>query len=103
MEKTNFCILLFMVLLISLCNSQYDDTYDDYENDEYNYNEYDDYSQELNYYYDQNLLAPPNSGRPSQENTELTEPSRLGIITKPSRAIPSRASRSIYFDFDFKN
>ena len=60
MEKTNFCILLFMVLLTSLCNSQYDYTYDDYENDEYNYNEYDDYSQELNYYYDQNLLTPPN-------------------------------------------
>ena len=72
MEKTNFCILLFIVLLTSLCNSQYDYTYDDYENDEYNYNEYydynnqksedytDDYSQELNYYYDQNLLTPPN-------------------------------------------
>ena len=43
------------------------------------------------------------SGRPSQENTELTEPSRLGILTEPSRAIPSRASRNIYVNFDFKN
>ena len=58
MEKTYFCILLFVVILTSLCNSQ------DYNNDEYNYNEYydyqDDYSQDLNDYYDQNLLAPPN-------------------------------------------
>ena len=61
MEKTNFCILLFMVLLTSLCNSQYDYTYDDYENDEYNYNEYYDYNnQKSEDYYDQNLLAPPN-------------------------------------------
>ena len=65
MEKTNFCILLFMVLLTSLCNSQYDYTYDDYENDEYNYNEYYDYNnQKSEDYYDQNLLAPPNLPAP---------------------------------------
>ena len=63
MEKTNFCIiLLFLVILSSLCNSQ------DYEYDDYNYNENydytDDYSQELNEYYDQNLLAPPNPPAP---------------------------------------
>ena len=67
MEKTNFWILLCLVILASLCNSQ-DYEYDDY--DEYNYyDEYnnqkpedynDDYSQDLNDYYDQNLLAPPN-------------------------------------------
>ena len=46
MEKTDFCILLFIVLLTSLCNSQYDYTYDDYENDEYNeYNEYGEYNE----------------------------------------------------------
>ena len=61
MEKTNFCILLFILLLTSLCNSQYDYTYDDYENDEYNYNEYYDYNNKKSEdYYDQNLLAPPN-------------------------------------------
>ena len=61
MEKKNFCILLlFVVILTSLCNSQ------DYEYDDYNYNEYydynnqkpedytDDYSQDSNDYYDQN-------------------------------------------------
>ena len=57
MKKTNFCILLlFLSILSSLCNSQ------DYEYDDYNYNENydytDDYSQELNDYYGQNLLAP---------------------------------------------
>ena len=60
MEKTNFCILLFIVLLTSLCNSQYDYTYD-----EYNYNEYYDYNnQKSEDYYDQNLLAPPNLPAP---------------------------------------
>ena len=56
MEKTNLSILFSLFLLTSLCNSQ------DYEYDDYNYNENydytDDYSQELNDYYGQNLLAP---------------------------------------------
>ena len=43
MEKTNFCILLFVIFLTSLCNSQV------YRYDDYNYNEY-DYN---------NLLPPP--------------------------------------------
>ena len=55
MEKTN-SLLLFLVFATSLCNSQV------YEYDDYNYNENydytDDYSQELNDYYGQNLLAP---------------------------------------------
>ena len=58
MEKINFYILSFLLFLTSFSNSQ------DYEYDDYNYNENydytDDYSQELNDYYDQNLLAPPN-------------------------------------------
>ena len=43
MDKTNFCILLFVIFLTSLCNSQV------YRYDDYNYNEY-DYN---------NLLPPP--------------------------------------------
>ena len=67
MAKTNFSILLFLVILTSLCNSQ-DYKYDDYNYNEYNYNEYNyneynnenyDYSQELNDYYgQQNIIAP---------------------------------------------
>ena len=68
MEKTNLCILLFVVLLTSLCNSN-DYNYDDYKYNEYNYDDenYDyyhnkkseDYTEELNDYYGhQNLLAP---------------------------------------------
>ena len=58
MEKTHFCILLFLLFIISLCNSN--DYYDEYN---YDYNneipdDYtDDYSQD---YYDHNLLAPLN-------------------------------------------
>ena len=69
MDKTNSCILLFVVILKSLCNSQ-DYSYDDYNYDDYDYNNQqpedytDDYSQELNDYYDQNVLAPPNPPRP---------------------------------------
>lgn len=60
MEKTNSCILLFLVFLTSICNSNYYE-YDNYEYDEYYPEDYTaDYSQELNDYYDQNLLAPPN-------------------------------------------
>ena len=68
METTHFCILLFLVYLASICNSQdykYDD-YDDYNYDKYDYNNQkpgdynDDYSQDLYDYYDQNLLVPPN-------------------------------------------
>ena len=65
MEKTNSCILLFLVFLTSLCNSQ-DYRYDDYNYDEYDYNNQnpedytDNYSQDLNDYYDQNLLVPTN-------------------------------------------
>ena len=81
MEKTNYCVLLFVVLLTSLCNSQ------DYNNDEYNYNEYydynDDYSQDLNDYYDQNLppnppLAPP---RPPPIPPIPPPPPPMGKIT----------------------
>ena len=60
MEKTNFCTLLLVFFFVSLCNSQ-DYKYDDY--DQY-YDYTDDYSQELNEYYDQNLLAPPNPPAP---------------------------------------
>ena len=70
MEKTHFCILLFLAFLASLCNSN-DYEYDNYKYDEYDYENYDynnqkpedytdDYSQGLNDYYDQNLLAPQN-------------------------------------------
>ena len=65
MEKTNFCILLFVGFFTSLCNSD-DYTYDDYNYNEYDYNNQnpedysDDYSQDLNDYYDQNLLVPTN-------------------------------------------
>ena len=65
MDKTNSCSLLFVVFLTSLCNSQ-DYRYDDYNYNEYDYNNQqpedytDDYSQELNDYYGQNLRAPPN-------------------------------------------
>ena len=64
MEKTNSCILLFLVFLTSFCNAQ-DYRYDDYNYDDYDYNNQqpedytDDYSQESNDYYEhQNLLAP---------------------------------------------
>ena len=88
MEKTNFCILLFLVFLASLCNSQdypYDD-YDDYNYDEYDYNNQkpgdyiDNYSQDLNDYYDQNLLAPPNSP-PVPPIPLPTPPPPMGKIT----------------------
>ena len=69
MEKSNSCILLFLVFLTLFCNSQ--DRYDDYNYyDEYDYNNQqpedytDDYSQGLNDYYNQNLLAPPNPRPP---------------------------------------
>ena len=70
MEKTNFCISLFLLISTSLCN-QVDYKYEEYKNDEYNYNEYydynnqepedytDDYSQGLNDHYNQNLLVSP--------------------------------------------
>ena len=74
MERTNFCIFLFLVFLTSLCNSNDYKYYDDYKYDDYIYDyDYDnqkpedyidDYSQELNEYYDQNLLAPPNPPAP---------------------------------------
>ena len=74
MEKTSFCIFLFLVFLTSLCNSNDYKYYDDYKYDDYIYDyDYDnqkpedyidDYSQELNEYYDQNLLAPPNPPAP---------------------------------------
>ena len=62
MEKTNFCILLFVIFLTSLCDSQ-DYRYDDYNYDEYGYNNQqpedytDDYSQDFNDNYDPN--PPP--------------------------------------------
>ena len=71
MEKTNFYILSLILFLSLLCNSQ-DYEYDDYKYDDeyYDYNNQkpedytDDYSQELNEYYDQNQLAPPNPPAP---------------------------------------
>ena len=69
MEKSNSCILLFLVFLTSFCNSQ-DYRYDDYNYDEYDYNNQqpedytDDYSQESNDYYYQNLFPPPNPPLP---------------------------------------
>ena len=86
MEKTNFCVLLFfLVILSSLCNSQ------DYEYDDYNYNENydytDDYSQELNDYYGQNLLAPaplpipPPPPPPTPPPTPPPPPPPMGKMT----------------------
>ena len=46
MEKTNFCILLFVIFLTSLSNSQ------DYRYDNYNYDEYDYNNQQPEYYTD---------------------------------------------------
>ena len=67
MEKTNFCLLLFVCFFASFSNSQdyrYDDyNYDNY--DEYDYNNQnpedytDNYSQGLNDHYNQNLLVSP--------------------------------------------
>ena len=65
MEKTNFCILLFVIFLTSLSNSQ-DYRYDDYNYDEYDYNNQqpedytDDYSQESNDNYHQNPTSITN-------------------------------------------
>ena len=73
MEKTNFFILLlFLLFFSSLSNANDYKYYDNYKYDENNYHENydydiqepedytDDYSQGLNDYYDQNLLAPQN-------------------------------------------
>ena len=46
MEKTNFCILLFVGFFASFCNSQ------DYRYDDYNYDEYDYNNQNPEYYTD---------------------------------------------------
>ena len=81
MEKTLFCISLFLVFLTSLCYS------DDYKYNEYNYNDYDnqrpydytDYSQDLNDYYDHNLLAPPNP--PPLPPSPPLPPIPMGTIT----------------------
>ena len=68
MEKTNSCILLFLVFLTPMCNSN-DYTYDSYEYDEYYYD-----------YYDQNLLAPQNP--PQLPPIPLpTPPPPMGKIT----------------------
>ena len=69
MEKTYFRILLILVFITSLCNSQdytYDENYDYYnENYDYYNENYDDYSQEINDYFgNQNLLAPAPSPIP---------------------------------------
>ena len=56
MEKKNFNILLILVFLTSLCDSNYYN-YDDYEYDQYNYDEY-NYDENYNYYENQNLPAP---------------------------------------------
>ena len=84
MDKTNSCILLFVVILKSLCNSQ-DYRYDDYNYDDYDYNNQqpedytDNYSQESNDYYDQNLLPPPNPP---------LSPPILPPIPYPSQMVP---------------
>ena len=93
MEKTNICILLFVVFLISLCNS---DEYEyDHKNDQYNYDQYynyniqkpedytDDYSQQLNDYYNQNLLAPQNPlpSLPTSPPIPPPPPPPMGKIT----------------------
>ena len=66
MEKTHLYILLLLLFLTSLCNSEdykyddykyYDEKYD-YENQKPDYYT-DGYSQESNDYYDKNLLPPP--------------------------------------------
>ena len=93
MEKTNSCILLFVVFLTSLCNSD-EYNYNDYKNDQYNYDHYydynskkpedytDDYSQGLNDYYNQNLLAPPNTLPPLPTSLPIPPPSSsMGKIT----------------------
>ena len=87
MEKTNFCILLFVIFLTSLCNSQ-DYRYDDYNYDEYDYNDQqpedytDDYSQESNDYYDQNLLPPPNPPLPPPIPPPITPPPPMAPMGK---------------------
>ena len=71
MEKTNFYILSLILFLSLLCNSQ-DYEYDDYQYDDeyYDYNNQkpedytDDSNDDLNDYYNQNLLAPPNPPPP---------------------------------------
>ena len=93
MEKTNLSILLFVIFLTSLCNSN-DYKYDDYKYDNYNNDKYydyinqnpedytDEYSQELNDYYDQNLLAPPNPPLPPP----IPPPPPMGKITFPPKS-----------------
>ena len=88
MGKTNFWTLLFVGFFISLCNSQ------DYKYDDYDYNQYydynnqkpddytDDYSQGLNDYYNQNLLAPPNTLPPLPTSPPIPPPPPpMGKIT----------------------
>ena len=99
MEKTNFCILSFILFLSSLCNSE-DYEYDDYKYDEdYDYNnqkpEYytDDYSQDLNDYYNQNLLATPNRPPPP--------PRPLPILSPPLPPPPPMGKITFfYFKYD---
>ena len=97
MEKTNFCILFFVVFLTASCNSN-DYNYDDYKYNEYNYGEdeyygYNDqkpedytddyYNQNLNDHYDQNLLAPPNPPppRPTPHPIPPPPPRPMGKMT----------------------
>ena len=89
MEKTHFCILLFLLFITSLCNSN------DYKNDNYKYyDEYnydynnqipedytDDYKQELNDYYDHNILAPLNPP-PQPPSLPLPPPTPMVPIGK---------------------
>ena len=85
MEKINFCILLLVFFLTSFCIAN-DYRYDDF-NEYYDYNNQNpedytyDYSEDLNNYYDQNLLAPPNPPPPLPIPSPITPPPPMGKIT----------------------
>ena len=96
MAETIFRILLFLVILTSLCNSD-DYKYDDYNYNEYNYNEYNyneynnenyDYSQELNDYYgQQNIIAPAPAPTPILPPFIPSSPTPLPPMPPPGNYI----------------
>ena len=83
---TTLSRFLFLVFLTSLCNSE-DYKYDDYKyyDEKYDYDNQkpdyytDEYNQESNDYYDQNLLAPPNP--PQLPPSPPLPPIPMGNIT----------------------